>query len=440
MALTPFCMNTNFRFIFGFLAFGFLLTSCRQGERSQPKLPLDDKTSTSPYVEIIGAAGHWTLLRNGKPYFVHGVCGDGDYDLLVRSGGNTIRTYSANDTEQVERARQAGLAVVFGVWLGHERHGFSYVDPEAIAQQRKMVVDAVTAHRDDPTILMWALGNEMEGNGGNPAIWLEINHLARLVKTLDSRPVLTVIAGAAPIKLEALRDHCPDLDLIGINSYGGLSAVHERMLKHGPEKPYLITEYGAYGPWESPKTSWGAEFEQTSTEKADVLLAGTAQHIARHAGRCLGGFAFRWGHKQEATHTWFGLFLDDGSPTAGIDALQRAWTGVWPVPRAPAIEPLEIPSLRSAIKVGDRISVSAAATSPTYLKLSYQWSVYEESRDRKHGGDKEQRPAAILDSVLSADRAEAELVALSPGRYRLFVTVKDPDGRAATANVPFLVE
>ncbi len=392
-------------------------------------------------VEIVGGSGQWALLRDGEPHYINGACGDGDLELLARTGGNTIRTYGSDSAKQIERAREAGIDVVFGIWLGHERHGFSYEDSEAVEAQRQKVVEAVTAHRDDPTIIMWAIGNEMEGKGHNLAIWREINHLAGLVKELDSRPVLTVIAGAAPDKLEALRDHCPELDLIGINAYGGLPRVHERVLKHGPDKPYLITEYGAHGPWERPKAAWGAELEQTSTQKAEIFLTGAAEHIAGHPGHCLGGFAFRWGWKQEATHTWFALLLDDGSPTAGVDSLRKAWTGEWPAVRAPSIEPLVIPALSQALRPRQRVPVSVRARSETYPRLNYEWSVYEESRDRKSGGDREERPARVPDVVRRADREEAELVAPSaPGRYRLFVVVKDPGGRAATANLPFLVE
>ena len=130
-------------------------------------------TSASvPRVEIVGEPGSWRLLRDGEPFFIQGVCGDGDYRRLAAIGGNTVRTYSAtNAAEPLSRAREAGIAVVFGLWIGHERHGFDYDDPVAIERQRQMVVDAVTAHRDNPDILMWSVGNEMEGKGTNVTLW-----------------------------------------------------------------------------------------------------------------------------------------------------------------------------------------------------------------------------------------------------------------------------
>jgi hypothetical protein len=394
-----------------------------------------------PRVEIVGEPGAWQLLRDGQPFFVKGAGGDGDYHRLVRIGGNTIRTYSSVRVEDpLRRARGAGLAVMFGLWIGHERHGFSYADEAAVERQRRMVIEAVKTHRDNPDIIMWAVGNEMEGDGSNPALWREINHLARLVKELDSRPVLTVLAGAAPQKLDAVRHYCPDLDLLGINAYGGLPGVRDRMLKHLPDMPYMITEFGARGHWESPKTPWGVEYEQTSSEKAAMILSGWQDHIAGNAGRCLGGFVFRWGWKQEATHTWFALLERDGSPTAGVDALERAWTGRWPSKRAPEIEPLALPTLAEPLKPGQRVPLNVVARPMSQSQLRYRWAVYEESRDRKSGGDAEASPPEVAGAIESADRPNARLRAPGPGRYRVFVTVRDSEGRVATANQPFVVK
>jgi hypothetical protein len=392
-------------------------------------------------VEIAGEPGRWQLLRDGQPFFVHGAGGDGDFAALARIGGNTVRTYSSQRVDDtLKRAREAGLAVMLGLWVGHERHGFDYDDAVAIDRQRRMVIESVERLRDNPDIILWAVGNEMEGDGGNPKVWQEVNHLARLIKERDSRPVLTIIAGADPVKLRAIAEFCPDLDLVGINAYGGLPNVNQRMMTYLPNLPYMITEFGARGPWESPRTSWGAELEQTSSEKAEMILRGWEQSIAAHAGRCLGGFVFRWGWKQEATHTWFGLFLRDGSPTAGVDALARAWTGQWPERRAPAVEPLAIPEFSSPLRPGQRVPVRAVARSISDSALRHEWAVYQESRDRRSGGDAEASPPPIPGVLRSADRPVATLIAPVPGRYRLFLTVRDAEGRSATANLPFWVE
>lgn len=83
----------------------------------------------------------------------------------------------------------------------------------------------------------------------------------------------------------------------------------------GSTKPFMVTQFGAPGHWESSKTSWGAPVEMTSTAKANWYAQGY-----------LGSYVFIWGHKQEATATWYGMFLADGSrlgsggPRAATDA------------------------------------------------------------------------------------------------------------------------
>jgi hypothetical protein len=185
-----------------------------------------------------------------------------------------------------------------------------------------------------------------------------------------------------------------------------------------------------------------AELEQTSTEKGDMILNGWRRHIEGRAGYCLGGFVFRWGWKQEATHTWFGLFTDDGAPVAMVDYLHQAWLKSWPVERAPGIEPLFIPALAKALAPGRTVPLTVIASTASPHPLRYEWAVYKESQDRRVGGDAEARPARVPDAILEADtgRPEATLVAPAPGRYRVFVTVRDQGGRVATHNLPFLVE
>src|SRR4051794_27438388 len=79
--------------------------------------------------------GH-QLTRGGKPYFIKGAGGDGPRKALIAAGGNSVRTWGADDLKrQLDEAHKLGLSVTVGIWLGHERHGFDYNNADQVAAQ-----------------------------------------------------------------------------------------------------------------------------------------------------------------------------------------------------------------------------------------------------------------------------------------------------------------
>lgn len=158
-------------------------------------------------VEVKRTGESWQLLRGGKPYYVKGAGGDASKKLLVECGGNSFRTWGVDDKtqSQLDEAQRLGLTVTVGIWLGHERHGFDYSSVDQVAAQTKAVREAVLKFKDHPAVLCWAIGNEMEGEGNNAAVWSHIESLATMVKRLDANhPTMTVIAEIGGRKVEAI--------------------------------------------------------------------------------------------------------------------------------------------------------------------------------------------------------------------------------------------
>jgi hypothetical protein len=390
----------------------------------------------------------WRLVRNGVAFTIRGAGGPGSLEALAACGGNAIRTWGVEDVEKrvdgermIDRAHALGIAVTVGLWLGHERHGFDWHDPAALGRQRQMVERAVIAYRDHPAVLSWGLGNEMEGVGDNPVIWREVNQLARRIKELDPHhPVMTVVANVSPAKLAAIKAHAADIDILGINAYAGVAEMAARLRAEHWTKPYCITEFGLPGPWESPVTAWKAPIEPSGAVKAEATAVAQAAIMA-DAGHCLGSYAFLWGQKQEATSSWFGMFLPTGEKTARVDVMARAWTGSWPTNRAPVLEAADVPFAGGELAGGGLREVRVRYGDPEHDPLSFQWEVREESSDRREGGDAERPPPAVPDAIVRADdRGFAEVrMPSKPGAYRLFVTVTDGHGSGAVDNWPFLV-
>ena len=83
-----------------------------------------------------------------------------------------------------------------------------------------------------------------------------------------ARLSMTVTADIGGKRVDAVHRLCPDIDIMGINSYGGASSLPERYRRAGGTKPYVVTEYGPPGTWEIGRNAWGAVEEWSSTRKA----------------------------------------------------------------------------------------------------------------------------------------------------------------------------
>ncbi len=388
-------------------------------------------------LEQIGVG--WRLLRGGEPYVVMGAAGGGSLELLAALGGNSTRTWGVDGLDAVlDQAERAGLSVCVGIWLGHERHGFDYANREAVDRQRAEAREAILRHRDHPAVLLWGIGNEMEGDGASPAIWSAVNDIAELAKALDPRhPTMTVIAEVGGGKVEALHRLCPAIDIVGINAYGGAASVPARYRAAGGAKPYIVTEFGPPGIWEVGRNAWGVPEDFTSTRKAEFYRAAH-EAFAADTELCLGSYAFTWGVKQEATATWFGMLLPDGSRLAAADAMSERWRGAPPENRCPAIEALELVGTGRALP-GAVVEARLRVTDPEGDPLAVEWVLQREAAAYGTGGDTEPVPTAYPEAVLEGG-AEGARVRLPEerGPYRLFAYIRDGRGGAAVGNLPLL--
>ena len=414
---------------------------------------LSQSLAGGPPVELRQSAeGVWDLRRNGEPYVILGVGGSGSLAMAKELGANSVRFWGVEQMEEtdasgrtkLDQIEELGLTFCAGLWLVHERHGFSYLDPEMVQKQRQKVREAVRRYKDHPNLLVWGLGNEMEIFPGLPEaarVWKELEELAKIVKEEDpDHPVMTVIAGADENKVREIMEHYPSIDILGINAYSGAAGTGMRLQGLGWKKPFVITEYGPSGHWEVAKTSWGAPLEPNADEKAAQYYATLQSAMENKDGMCLGSYAFLWGQKQETTPTWYGMLLRSGEKLPAVDAVVRQWTGEWPANRSPKIESLRFENEADRAKAGTRLKAIAAVSDREQDNLTYEWTVMAESKDIKHGGDAENVPPTFPEAVESGRGMDCTVTFPPPGAYRLFLVVRDGKGGASTANLPFLSE
>jgi hypothetical protein len=396
-------------------------------------------------VTVRQANGRYKLLRGGQPYFVKGAGGSQYPERIAAYGGNSIRTWGTNDAPRVlAAANKNHLTVMLGLDVARERHGFDYNDAAAVAAQLQKIRAEVLKYKDDPAVLLWGIGNELNLDYTNPKVWDAVNDIARMIHEVDpSHPTSTVLAGAGKKEIEYVKTRCPAVDILSINTYAGLATLPQQVQEAGWTGPYLVAEWGPTGHWEGPQTPWKASVEETSSQKAAVYKSRYEASVLKDKA-CLGSYVFLWGQKQERTPTWYGLFTEAGEETEVMDVLQYEWSGRYPANRAPHIAALSLTGKTATeavmLKPGQPTSAQAAVADPDGDQLTYQWEMLPESTDLKQGGDRENRPQAI--GNISANNTGVALFAAprTPGAYRLFVYAHDGHGNVATGNIPFLVQ
>ena len=403
-------------------------------------------------VTVVREGARYQLIRGGEPYRINGAGLEfSDVSVFAAHGGNSFRTWRTDNgqltgLEVLDEAAAHGLTVVMCIEIGRERHGFDYDDAEAVAAQLAYARGEVMKYKDHPALLVWMIGNEPNLYFKNPKVFDAINDISKMIHEVDgNHPTTTALAGFSAELAGLIETRTSDLDFVSIQMYGDIVNLPKILSAAGYERPYFVTEWGAVGHWEVPKTAWGAPIEQNSSEKAANYLKSYEVAIASDPDRAMGSFVFLWGQKQERTPTWYGMFLEDGTETEAVDAMHYIWNGEWPDNRSPQIATMQLDgkvSLDSVVlTAGERYAALVEASDPDGDALQYQWEIMRESEATQSGGDKEEVPEKFSGLIGKQEPGTIALNApFAPGAYRLFVYVEDGQGHAGHANIPFLVK
>jgi len=411
---------------------------------------LQAQTASKPVkVEIRMVDGTYQLIRGGEPYFVKGAGGTGHLENLASYGGNSIRTWGSNNGQRVlDSAAKHGLTVLMGLSMTAERHNFDYNDPVAVKRQFERIKAEVIKYKDHPALLAWGIGNELNLQYSNPKVWDAVNDVVKMIHEVDpNHPAGTILAGINKKEVDYIKEVSPDMDFLGINMYGDLATLPERVRNVGWKGAYLVTEWGPTGHWESLQTEWKMPIEETSSEKASVYRRRYEYAIERDQEQCLGSYVFLWGQKQERTPTWYGLFTEKGEESEVMDVMQYLWSGKWPVNRAPHIYSFQLDGKKAADNIYLKPGSSYAAVASVYdpdqnTTLSYHYELLPEPTEVGEGGDFEERPD-VIENPFTVDNRNGMVTLKSPekeGAYRLFVYASDGHNKVATANIPFYVK
>lgn len=422
-------------------AFAFLLRASR------------DQSSTvmlQKQVFILRNKDSYTLYRSGQPFFIKGAAGTSNIQELAAAGGNTIRTWDTLNLRSIlDSAYAHGIAVIAGLSLPVSSTQSFYDDTSRVAGQYDAYRQVVQQYRTHPALLMWCLGNEVDFpyKLRFRRFYKVYNRLLDMIHEEDpDHPVTTALTNFDRRCIYNIKIKVHGLDLLSLNTFGKLPLLSQELddFSWFWNGPFLISEWGINGPWESEATAWGAPIENTSTKKAEQYLE-RYQYMPVKSPRFLGACVFFWGQKQEGTHTWFSFFTRNGKASEMTGIMEQIWTGKAPPAHAPPLKYmlLEGKGARDNIllKPGSRYEAEILLEGKPQDSLQMQWEILEEDWFRKNIRDFNTKKPAAFDSLILSCK-KGKLVFRTPpaeGPYRLFVTVYNNKGYFSTANTPFYV-
>lgn len=404
-------------------------------------------------IQFIKDTAGWKLLRNGKPFFIQGGHGNTNLPLLKKIGGNSVLLYHSELNDSILHVIDSlGLTLTITLDIGKVRFKENdYTDSSFINKQRNDILAIVKKYHKHPSLLFWIIGNEVHiTHRNNRHVWNEINELSKKIHAIDSvHPTTSVLASYPTNTYEPaqVKVFAPDLDFITLTIHDSGWRLNRELSNFiwGTEKPVLISEWGGKPYWACEKTEWGAFIEPSTTQNANYLIHNHHTIFNFNKDKCIGGYVFYWGQKQERTHTAFSLILNEKNKTQAIENIQYAWTGTMPENKCPRIDSFFIEGKKIAScylipnnKATVRLKVHDNESDTLYL----WWEVRPEGRYKgKTGGEKED-DTHIISSANSLKKYTDSIHFVTPpneGAYRIFMYIYDTHDNVATANIPFYV-
>jgi len=222
-------------------------------------------------VFLKGCARHEDFPILGKA--VHGAVLRKDFGLMKELGCNSFRTsHYPYSRSHLDLADEYGFLVILEMpTCGFRRTIERFDDPEIIEKVKQMTREAIKRDRNRPSVIMYSLFNEPDSSYEDFRILLkEVKEDVK--KTDPSRPITFVTD-------KHMSDVCLDLaDVLCHNFYFGwytlsgdlgaaektLSETLDEIHKKFPDKPIIVTEFGAdaiEGIHKDPPEMWSEEYQ-----------------------------------------------------------------------------------------------------------------------------------------------------------------------------------
>lgn len=299
----------------------------------------------SQKIEIVSQRAGQVLQVNGQPMVVNGMNWDyypvgtnysyslwnqsestikaalaKEMPMLKNMGVNAVRIYTGIPKKWIEYIYDRygiytmlnhsfgryGLTID-GAWIANT----DYANPKAKALLIKEVQEMVTQYQGTRGLLIYLLGNEnnyglfwegaetedipiqdRKSTQKAEAMYKLFNEAVKSMKSVDKQVPIAICNGDL-LFLDLIAKECPDVDILGINVYRGISFgdLFERV-KNEYGKPVLLTEFGS--------DAFNALTQQEEQSGQAAILKGNWHEIYQNvsgmgkSGNVLGAFTFQF--------------------------------------------------------------------------------------------------------------------------------------------------
>ena len=266
----------------------------------------------------IGANFNYSLWKQKDDVIVKAL--DDEMGLLKNMGVNTIRVYSGIPKKWIEYIyTKYGIYTMLnhtfgrygltlnGTWVVNTEYSDATTRSLLLQEVKQMAAD----YKDTKGLLLFLLGNEnnygLFWDGAETedipiedrkstvraaSMYKLFNEATLAMKQIDKSHPIGICNGDL-LFLDLIAKECPDVDILGLNVYRGISFgdVFERVKKEYG-KPILFAEFGS--------DAFNAVTNQEDQNAQAALLKGNWKEIYENAGgvgksgNCLGGFTFQF--------------------------------------------------------------------------------------------------------------------------------------------------
>jgi len=163
-------------------------------------------------IKIIEVNGKFHLMIDGVDTYIKGVGGTNRLDIAAANGANAFRTWGGN-VERAKRdlamAKELNMYVMQGIGL--PKDSAQYNNEDFKTRTKTSVKALAEALNDEPNLLVWGIGNEIEhGTANTPAAWKFVNDLALLIKSIDRRHLVSTVISHNAKALDLIAEYAQD--------------------------------------------------------------------------------------------------------------------------------------------------------------------------------------------------------------------------------------